>query len=411
MKLNIRVNQRLRLAPGVVVLLAFIAIAFIIATIRYINGIGAISNLNNAYPWGFWVSFDLYTGIAISSGAFILASFVYIFELEQFRPLLRPALLTGFIGYIMEVIALLVDLGHPERIWHYFIYQNYNSFLFAVGIYVMVYSAVMALEFAPAVFERLKWQKPARLIQRLIKPIVILGAVISTLHQAALGSLLLIQASKLHPLWWTPLLPVLFFVSAIAIGLAMTIFESSLSSRYFQRGLEVHLLEKLAAAIPFVLGVYLVVKFTDLAIAGNLKFLFDSGLMSVLFWAEIIASGIIPLVWFSFRRVRQSPRGLLTGALILLVGMIFNRFNVSLFAITHPGSITYIPTFMGQVTYFPSLPEVAISIGIFSAGILAFGLAVKYLPVFEETEAEAQYQKKRSLSAKKIETAPVKAGH
>lgn len=411
MKLNIRVNQRLRLAPGVVVLLAFIAIAFIIAMIRYINGIGAISNLNNAYPWGFWVSFDLYTGIAISSGAFILASFVYIFELEQFRPLLRPALLTGFIGYIMEVIALLVDLGHPERIWHYFIYQNYNSFLFAVGIYVMVYSAVMALEFAPAVFERLKWQKPARLIQRLIKPIVILGAVISTMHQAALGSLLLIQASKLHPLWWTPLLPVLFFVSAIAIGLAMTIFESSLSSRYFQRGLEVHLLEKLAAAIPFVLGVYLVVKFTDLAIAGNLKFLFDSGLMSVLFWAEIIASGIIPLVWFSFRRVRQSPRGLLTGALILLVGMIFNRFNVSWFAITHPGSITYIPTFMGQVTYFPSLSEVAISIGIFSAGILAFGLTAKYLPVFEETEAEAQYQKKRSLSAKKIKSAPVKAGH
>ena len=411
MKLNIRVNQRLRLTPGVVVLLAFIAIAFIIAMIRYINGIGAISNLNNAYPWGFWVSFDLYTGITISSGAFILASFVYIFELEQFRPLLRPALLTGFIGYIMEVIALLVDLGHPERIWHYFIYQNYNSFLFAVGIYVMVYSAVMALEFAPAVFERLKWQKPARLIQRLIKPIVILGAVISTLHQAALGSLLLIQASKLHPLWWTPLLPVLFFVSAIAIGLAMTIFESSLSSRYFQRGLEVHLLEKLAAAIPFVLGVYLVVKFTDLAIAGNLKFLFDSGLMSVLFWAEIIGGAIIPLVWFSFRRVRQSPRGLLTGAVILLLGMIFNRFNVSWFAITHPDTITYIPTFMGQVTYFPSLPEVAISIGIFSAGILAFGLAVKYLPVFEEPEAEAQHHKKRSLSAKKIKPVPAKAGH
>ncbi len=335
---------------------------------------------------------------------------MYIFELKQFRPLLRPTLLTGFIGYVMEVIALLVDLGHPERIWHYFIYQNYNSFLFAVGIYVMAYSAVMALEFAPAVFERLKWHKPSNIIQRLIKPIVILGAVLSTLHQAALGSLMLIQASKLHPLWWTPLLPLLFFVSAIAIGLAMTIFESSLSSRYFQRGLDVHLLEKLAAAIPFVLGIYLVVKFTSFAVASNLKFLFDSGLMSVLFWAEIIGSAIIPLVWFSFRRVRQSPRGLLTGSVILLLGMIFNRFNVSWFAITHPDPITYIPTIMGQVTYFPSLPEVAISIGIFSAGILAFGLAAKYLPVFEEPEAEAQHHKKRSLPAKKIKPSPAKAG-
>ena len=411
MKLSIRINQRLRLAPGVVALLAFIAIAFVASLIRYINGIGAISNLSNAYPWGFWVSFDLYTGIAISSGAFILASIVYIFELKQFRPLLRPTLLTGFIGYVMEVIALLVDLGHPERIWHYFIYQNYNSFLFAVGIYVMAYSAVMALEFAPAVFERLKWHKPSSIIPRLIKPIVILGAVLSTLHQAALGSLLLIQVSKLHPLWWTPLLPLLFFVSAIAIGLAMIIFESSLSSRYFKRGLEVHLLEKLAASIPFVLGVYLVVKFAALAVAGNLKFLFDSGLMSVLFWAEIIGSAIIPLVWFSFRHVRQSPRRLLTGAVILLLGMIFNRFNVSWFAIIHPDPITYIPTFMGQVTYFPSLPEVAISIGIFSAGILAFGLGAKYLPVFEEPEAEVQHQEKRNLPPKKIKPAPAKAGH
>ncbi len=410
MKLEIRINQRFRLAPGVVALLAFMAIAFVVAMIRYINGIGAISNLNNSFPWGFWVSFDLYTGIAISSGAFILASIVYIFELEQFRPLVRPALLTGFIGYVMEVIALLVDLGHPERIWHYFVYQNYNSFLFAVGIYVMAYSAVMALEFAPAVFERLKWQKPASLIQRLMKPIVILGAVLSTLHQAALGSLLLIQASKLHPLWWTPLLPLLFFVSAIAIGLAMTIFESSLSSHYFQRGLEVHLLEKLAAAIPFVLGIYLVVKFAALAIAGNLKLLFGSGLMSVLFWVEIIVSVIVPLAWFSVRRVRRSPKGLLTGAVILLLGMIFNRFNVSWFAVTHANPITYIPAFMGQVTYFPSMPEVAISVGIFSAGILAFGLAAKYLPVFEEPEAEAIYLKKRNQPAKKIKPARARAG-
>ncbi len=388
MKLSIIIHPRFRLKPLVVVLLALIGIAFIVAMLRYINGIGAISNLSNAYPWGFWVSFDLYTGIAISSGAFIITSLVYLLELEQFRPLVRPTLLTGLLGYIMEVIALLVDLGHPERIWHYFIYQNFTSFLLVIGLYVMAYSAIMAVEFAPAIFERLKWDKLAGFIRRFMKPLVILGAVISTLHQGALGALLLIQPAKLHPLWWTPLLPVLFFISALAIGLAMILFESSLSSRYFKRGLEIHLLEKLARFIPFVLGLYLVVKFGQLAYAGDLQYLFTGGLMSVLFWAEILLGAVLPILLFSFSKVRRSPRGLLIGALAVLLGMILNRFNVSWFAVTHPNPVTYMPAFMSQVTYFPSIPEVALSIGIFSAGILAFGLAVKYLAVFDPAPNE-----------------------
>ena len=349
-------------------------------------GIGAISNLSNSYPWGFWVSFDLYTGIAISSGAFVITSVVYILELEQFRPLIRPTLLTGLLGYIMEVIALLVDLGHPERIWHYFIYQNFTSFLLVIGLYVMAYAAIMMVEFAPAIFERLRWEKLAALIRRFMKPLVILGAVISTLHQGALGALLLIQPVKLNPLWWTPMLPVLFFISAVAIGLAMMLFESSLSSRYFKRGLEVHLLEKLAAAIPIVLGIYLATRFIQLALAGDLKYLFSSGMLSILFWAETAVGVLLPMVLFACRKIRQSPRGLLLGALAVLLGMILNRFDVSWFAVTHSDPITSVPTFMGQVNYFPSLPEVLVSVGIFSAGILAFGLAVKYLPVFEEEE-------------------------
>lgn len=384
MKVQITIHPRFHLKPLVVILLALTGIAFIIAMVRYVNGIGAISNLSNAYPWGFWVSFDLYTGIAISSGAFIITFIVYLLELDQFRPLVRPTLLTGLLGYIMEVIALLVDLGHPERIWHYFIYQNFSSFLLVIGLYVMAYSAIMAVEFAPAIFERLKWEKLAGFIQRLMKPLVILGAVISILHQGALGALLLIQPAKLHPLWWTPLLPVLFFISALAIGLAMILFESSLSSSYFKHGLEVHLLEKLAITIPFVLGIYLAVRFGQLAFAGDLKRLFTSGLMSFLFWIEILVGAVLPLVLFSFKKVRQNPRGLFFGAVAVLLGMIFNRFNVSWLAVTHPDPITYMPIIMDQVTYFPSLPEVALSIGIFSAGILAFGLAVKYLQVFEE---------------------------
>ena len=388
MKLNITIQPRFRIGLFPILLLTFMGIAFVVAMIRYVYGIGAISNLSNAYPWAFWVSFDLFTGIAISSGAFILASIVYIFELEQFRPLLRPTLLTGLLGYIMEIIALMVDLGHPERIWHYFVYQNFSSFLLVIGFYVMIYSAVMAIELSPALFEKLGWEKLAHLVHRLMKPIVIFGAVLSVLHQSALGSLLLIQPTKLDPLWWTPWIPALFFVSVIVIGLAMTIIESSLSTHYFKLGLETHLLEKLARIIPYVLGLYLIMKFAQLAMEGKLVLLFMSGGMSLLFWMEIFVSGLIPLILFSMKRIRQSPKGLLIGAIILLFGMIINRFNISWFAVKHADPLTYIPTFMNQVHYWPSLPEVSISIGIFSAGILAFGLAVKYLPIFENGKHE-----------------------
>ena len=389
MKMQIALNKRLQIGLLPLILLALMGIAFVIAMVRYANGIGAISNLSNSYPWAFWISFDLFTGVAISSGGFLMAATVYIFELKQFKPLLRPSILTAFLGYIMVVIALLVDLGHPERIWYMLIHMNGTSVLLEIGLCVMTYLTVLAIEFAPVLFEGLKWQKFAHLIHRFIMPFVILGVVLSTLHQSSLGSLLIIQPAKLFPLWWTPILPVLFFTSAITIGLGMVILESSLSARYFHRGLETHLLEKLARVIPIVLAIYLVIKFSQLTIAGDLKYLFTSGLMSVLFWAEILIGAVIPIVLFSIKRIRQNDKGLLVGVIILLLGMILNRFDVSWFAVKHPDPITYIPTFMANnVHYFPSLPEVLVSIGIFSGGILAFGLAVKYLPVFEHEEEQ-----------------------
>jgi Ni/Fe-hydrogenase subunit HybB-like protein len=386
MKLNLTIQPRFRIGLFPLILLALMGIAFVVAMIRYALGIGAISDLSYSYPWGFWISFDLFTGVAISSGGFLMAGTVYILRIKEFQPLLRPSVLTAFLGYIMVAVALLVDLGHPERIWYMMIHWNHTSVLLEIGICVMSYLTVLAIEFAPVALEGFKLQKIAHFIHKFIMPFVILGVVLSTLHQSSLGSLLIIQPAKLHPLWWTPFLPVMFFVSAVAIGLAMIILESSLSSRYFKRGLETHLLEKLAAAIPVVLGIYLVLKFGELAWASKLGLLFTSGWMSVLFWAEILLSSAIPLVWFAFKTNRQNQNTLLAGAIVLLLGMILNRFDVSWFAVKHPDPLYYLPTFMSNVHYLPTLPEISISLGIFSAGILAFGLAAKYLPVFEDEE-------------------------
>jgi Ni/Fe-hydrogenase subunit HybB-like protein len=400
MKLNITLPKYLRIGILPSILLVLMGIAFVVAMMRYAFGIGAISDLSYSYPWGFWISFDLFTGVVISSGGFLMAGTVYILRIKEFEPLLRPSVLTAFLGYIMVAVALLVDLGQPLRIWYMMIHWNHTSVLLEIGIYVMTYLTVLAIEFAPVVFEGLKLEKWAHLIHKFIMPFVILGVVLSTLHQSSLGSLLLIQPQKLHPLWWTPILPIMFFTSAISVGLSMIILESSLSSRYFQRGLETHLLAKLAKALPITLGVYLVLKFGELAVAGDLHYLFTSGVMSVLFWAEIIIGVLTPMIWFSIKKNRESASGLLTGAVITLLGLILNRFNVSWFGVKHPDPLTYMPTFMSNVKYFPTFPEVAVSIGIFSAGIMAFGLAAKYLPLFEaEHETEDTHQPAHGLQA------------
>jgi Ni/Fe-hydrogenase subunit HybB-like protein len=382
-KMQIALPPRvLRFRPSLiaVVLVALMAIGLLVALARFAYGIGAISNLSNTYPWGFWISFDIYTGIAISSGAYLLAAAVYIFDLKDLRPLLMPSILTALIGYFMEVLALMVDLGRPERIFNMLFFQNYTSHMLVVGLCVMIYLFILAVEFGPVILRGIKRPGLADSLHRFIKPVVILGVVVSTVHQGSLGSLLLIQSAKLYPLWWTPLLPVMFFVSSISIGLAMIIFESSLSSRhFFGKFLETDLLAKLAKAIPPAVGVYAILKFGQLVLGGNSGFLFRGGILSVLFWAEIILGVVIPAIIFLVPRNRQNPRTLLIGAIILLFGMILNRFNVSWFGIQR----------LQDVGYVPSLAEISISAAIFSFGIMAFGLAARYLPVFEDPEATA----------------------
>jgi Ni/Fe-hydrogenase subunit HybB-like protein/formate dehydrogenase maturation protein FdhE len=367
--------RRPLISPAVVVLAALIILGLVVAIIRYANGLGAISNLNDSTAWGLWISFDLLCGVALASGAFITASMVYLVGGERFRPLLRPAILTGFLGYLIVVLALMVDLGRPDRIWHLLIFWNGNSVMFEVGWCVMLYTLVLALEFSPLMFERLGLDAPRRLIHAIVIPLAIAGATLSTLHQSSLGSLFVIVPDQLDRIWYTPLLPLLFLLTAVAVGPAMVIVESTISSRVFRRGLELDLLGGVARVIPFVLAAYIVVKFGDLIGSGELKLVAEWNLESGLFWLEIVGFVALPMVLFSLGGVRQSSGWLLFSALLVVSGVILSRFAVSLIALDRPEFAS---------SYAPHPLEFAITVGLVAAGVAAYGLVARYLPLFEE---------------------------
>ncbi|MGB7621090.1 MAG: NrfD/PsrC family molybdoenzyme membrane anchor subunit, partial [Terriglobia bacterium] len=228
--------------------------------VRYTRGLGASSHMTDLFPWGLWIGFDLLCGVGLAAGGFTICAAVYIFNVERFRPIIRPTILTAFLGYLLVITALLVDLGRPYRIWHALVMWNPHSVMFEVAWCVMLYTTVLALEFSPIVFEKFKLEGPLKVIHRISIPLVILGVILSTLHQSSLGSLYLIRPNKLHPLWYSPILPIFFFVSAVAVGLCMTIVESYLSNRAFKKKLEMDLLADLGKIAVVVLAVLLVLK-------------------------------------------------------------------------------------------------------------------------------------------------------
>jgi len=373
-------QQKRSFPVGTTILSALVIFGLIPVILRYLYGLGAISNLSDGRPWGFWISFDLYCGVALAAGGFTLAGAVYVFNLKKYHPVVRPAVLTAFLGYTLVILALLVDLGQPWYIWHIIINWNIHSPLFEVGMCVMTYTAVLALEFSPAVFERFNWHVPLRIIRAIQIPLVIAGVVLSTLHQSSLGSMLLMMPETLNALWYTPILPMLFLVSAIAVGPAMVIFESTLSTRVFGHKLDIDILSGLGRVLPYILGLYLLLKLVDLTSAGELGLLFTGYPQNLLWWAEIIIGVVLPIVLLSMPGVRQNRSGVFGSAALVVIGLIINRFNVSMLALNmRPG-----------YTYFPHWMEVAISIGLVADALLVIWLAHRILPMVSHKEtAEA----------------------
>jgi Ni/Fe-hydrogenase subunit HybB-like protein len=353
------------------------AVGFYAILLRYTRGLGAVTHLSDQFPWGLWVGFDVLCGVGLAAGGFTLVAIVHIFNIEKYKPILRPAILTAFLGYLLVVLALLVDLGRPTRIWHALVMWNPHSVMFEVAWCVMLYTTVLALEFAPAVFEKLGWRTPLGWLKAVTVPLVILGVILSTLHQSSLGSLYLIVPHKLHPLWYTPLLPLLFFLSAICVGLAMTVFESWHSSKAFGRRIETPLLEGMARLLTVLLAFYLVLRGMDLVRRGVWKMAFDGSVESALFAVEI-ALLAVPLALLAGGRYQGRPARLYACSVLVVFGFIANRLNVSVTGM-ETGSGTH---------YFPMWTEVAVTLALVALGFAVFRAAARYLPVFVDAKHE-----------------------
>jgi c(7)-type cytochrome triheme protein len=373
------------------VLAAVVAVAGIYATvIRFTQGLGASTNLSDQFPWGLWTGFDLLVGVALAAGGFTITATVYIFNLERFQPITRSTVLTAFLGYLLVICALLFDLGRPERIWHPLIMWNTRSALFQVAWCVMAYTLVLALEFSLMLLERFRLERPARIIRGITVPLVIVGVLLSTLHQSSLGTLFVIVPEKMHALWYTPLLPVAFFLSAIAAGLAMVIAESYLSARAFGRRLELDLLQDLARAMVLILAIYGIVKLQDLIYRDALALAFARTPEAFLFLAEVIFGVLIPMILLSLPKVRRDQGGLFCSALLVILGLILNRLNVCITALQGAMGQDYFLEPGMETAYFPSLMELSVTGFLVVMGCVGFALAAKYLEVFPRTPEGAE---------------------
>ena len=367
-------NQLLKLTFWRALLAVILLAGFYAAVVRFTRGLGAATNLSDLFPWGLWIGFDVLCGVMLAAGGFLLTAIVHLFNLKKFKPIIRPTLLTAFLGYVLVVVALLFDLGRPYRIWHPLVMWNPHSVMFEVAWCVMLYTAVLALEFAPIAFKGLRSTRSARIRHAVAIPLVIAGVILSTLHQSSLGSLYLIVPDKLHPLWYSPLLPVFFFISAVAVGLAMIIFESWMSAKSFNKQLELPLLQSLGRVLLVVLGVYAVMRFEDLLNRGVLPMLLHPSYETDLFYMEVVIGLLLPVALLLTPRIRETAGGLYLCSVLVLLGFVTNRLNVSITGMEAAARVRYIPKWT----------ELAVTASIVAAGFAIFALAVKYLPIFPE---------------------------
>jgi octaheme c-type cytochrome (tetrathionate reductase family) len=376
---------------GTLILAAFASIGLAFGLARLANGLDTATNLDDFYPWGIWIAIDVACGVALAAGGFTTAALVDIFGRKRFSRLLRPAVLTAWLGYFMVAVGLMFDLGRYWNIWRPLLHWQGNSVLFEVGMCVMAYLAVLTVEMSPALLEGLqsrlrtggrfasalrRLERPIGLVHSWVKVIlpifIVAGVVLSSMHQSSLGTLMVIAPTKLSPFWYTPLLPLLFLLSAMMVGFPMVIIESIVAHRSFDRDSEVGLLGSLARFIPWAIGAYGLLKLGDLAVRWKqLDFTARPG--ATISWAvEIVAGLVIPFVLFSQKSFRRSSGWLLFSSILVVFGVVLNRLNVYL--------IGYRPPY-ATGSYFPAIGEIALTVGLACLLMLLYRFFATFFPI------------------------------
>jgi Ni/Fe-hydrogenase subunit HybB-like protein len=360
-------------------LILLVVIGTVAALLRFVLGLGATTNLNDTYPWGLWISFDVVTAVPLAAGAFTLGAIVHCCNIKKLEPLVRPAIVTGFLSYSLVSVGLLLDLGQPHRGWHVLFFWNFKSPMFEVAMCVIAYTTVLILELLSPVAEKFGWQVSLRVLRWLEMPLVIAAAAISTLHQSTLGTFFLIAVDKLHNLWYNPMLPMLFWVSAICSGMSIIILEATASHKWLGQPNEGELLRILAKILPWTLGLYLVLRGYSLLFLAE-RPLFDRPGLNLSFILEVGVGFALPFIMLTLKSVRENDRLRAGAAGMVIFGLVLNRFNVSMFGMMDPNQL-----------YFPSLIETLVTVGIISAHILFFVLIAKYFPIFEHHPETVDY--------------------
>jgi Ni/Fe-hydrogenase subunit HybB-like protein len=373
------VIQKPALTPFNVVAGIIVVVGLIITVIRFTQGLRATTNLSDYNPWGIWIGFDLLVGVALAAGGYVTSAACYIFGLKRFHSAVRPAILTGFLGYALVVLALHYDVGRPWRLpYPFIVQQGTTSLLFEVAACVALYLTVLFIEFTPAALEWLGLKRARSIVVKLTLVLTIFGVVLSTLHQSSLGALFLIAPSKLHPLWYSPYLALYFFVSSIVAGLSMVIFEGSLAHKHFHDKMDAeHLREADGVALGFakaaswVLVGYFIIKVIGIAQTNAWGYL-GTG-YGLWFLVEMLGFVLLPCYFYAIGAREKNLKIIRRTAVWTVLGIVVNRFNVGLIAFNY-----HLPS---SERYFPHWMEIGISVFVITIGILAYKFIVTHMPI------------------------------
>jgi Ni/Fe-hydrogenase subunit HybB-like protein len=352
---------------------------------RFALGFKAATNLTDPQPWGLWVGLGTLCGVGLSAGGFALAAAVYLLGFERYRPILRTAVLISFLGYSSVIVGMMYELGLPWRIWHPIIMWNRHSVLFEVCWCVILYTTVLALEFSPALVEKIPWVGARQLYLRwhhsILIGLVLAGTLLSSMHQSFLGGLYLITKGKLYPLWYSPSLTTMFYLSAIPAGLAVTIMALYLCVRSLNVKVDMSICSEVSRVIVPLLGLYGIFRLVDLIRNDATPYLWMWREETLSFWVEIVLLVIAPIVLLSRDKVRNHPQSLYWTCSLIVMGFMANRLNVSITGLQASSGVYYVPKWT----------EFAATLAVLTAAVMAFRYAVIYLDILPKNPPQRRW--------------------